>query len=283
MKHSTSLIHIKRNTVIYFVITIILFTIVTPVLADYLGPNRTVTQTTSECKVVLYECQYIAAKDAWKYHKVNDWSCSNEGKPWKAYSSSPSSQGCFAATAGDTYWAKEEVLKQVKVTHPPATISNVLQNCNLNNGWCSTSPELALSGTEPLYGYNILAIEGSLNGQNFACSGANCSVPLDEGNNYLTFWAFSSWGDSSEMGIFSAKVDTVPPTLGLDISASNGTNGWYVSPASLTATGSDSTSGLSSVLLSVNNGPWEPSATVNEGVHNVDVQAVDNAGNSSNT
>ncbi len=104
-----------------------------------------------------------------------------------------------------------------------------------------------------------------------------------KGTNDFTFWALSSWGDSSEMDVFSAQVDTIPPTLGLDINASNGTNGWYVSQASVTATGSDSTSGLSSVFLSANNGPWETSTTLNEGVHNIDVQAEDNAGNTSNT
>lgn len=81
------------------------------------------------------------------------------------------------------------------------------------------------------------------------------------------------------MGTFSAKVDTVHPTLGLNITATSGTNGWYVSPTSLTATGSDSTSGLSSVFLSVNSGAWIPSTTLNEGVYNMLVQAQDNAGN----
>ncbi len=124
-------------------------------------------------------------KNAWKYHKVDNWSCSNESKPWKAYSGNPSSQGCFDATSGDKYWSKEEVLQEVTITHPPATISNSLQNCNLNNGWCNTAPTLELNGTEPLSGYNILAIEGSLNGQTFACPDANCSIPLNEGNERL--------------------------------------------------------------------------------------------------
>lgn len=283
MKYSNGNIRFKRKTFIHFIVVIIILMIATPALAEYLGPDRTVTEATSTCKVILYECQYIASKSAWKYHKVGDWSCSNESKPWTAYSSNPSSQGCLSATAGDTYWSKEEVLQEVTITYPPATISNSLQNCNLNNGWCNTSPELTLDGIEPVTGYDILAIEGSLNGQIFACPSGNCSIPLNEGNNDFTFWALSSWGDSSEMGTFSSKVDTVPPTLGLDITASNGTNGWYVSQTSISATGSDSTSGLLSVLLSVNNGPWESSTILNEGVYDIDVQAEDNAGNKSNT
>jgi hypothetical protein len=283
MNHSSNHIRFKRTTFIYFIVVLTVLVIATPVFADYLGPDRTVTEATSACKVILYECQYIASKDAWKYHKVGDWSCSNESKPWTAYSGNPSSQGCFAATAGDTYWSKEETLQEVTITYPPATINNSLQNCNLSNGWCNTTPELTLNGTEPLSGYDILAIEGSLNGQTFACPGGNCSIPLSEGNNDFTFWALSSWGDSSEMETFSSRVDTVPPTLGLDITAANGKNGWYVSQASVSAIGSDSTSGLSNVFLSVNNGTWEPSAMLNEGVHKVDVRAEDNAGNTSDT
>lgn len=143
----------------------------------------------------------------------------------------------------------------------------------------NTLPTLSLNGSEPLAGYNILAIEGSLNGQTFACSGSACDVPLNEGNNDFTFWALSSYGDSSEMGTLSVKVDTVSPNVGLDVIGSNGTNNWYVSPITISATGSDSTSGLSNVLLSVNGGAWTASATLNEGVHAVDVRAEDNAGN----
>ncbi|HQX17351.1 MAG TPA: Ig-like domain-containing protein, partial [Anaerolineales bacterium] len=148
---------------------------------------------------------------------------------------------------------------------------------------CVTAPELSLNGSEPLSGYTILAIEGSLNGQVFACSGSSCSVPLNEGSNDFSFWALSSYGDSSTMGTASAKVDTVSPSVGLDLSGSNGTNGWFVSLTTVSAAGSDSTSGLSNILLSVNNGIWQSSATLNEGVYNVDVQAEDNAGNISNS
>ncbi|MCC6298613.1 MAG: Ig-like domain repeat protein [Anaerolineales bacterium] len=275
-------IHIKRKSTFRILILLIILAVATPVLADYLGPDRTVTETTSVCKVVLYECQYVASKDVWRYRKAGDWSCSNEGKPWQAYSDTPSSQGCFSATAGDTYWAKEEVLREVTVTYPEAVVASALQNCTLNNGWCNTAPQLDLTATEPVSGYNILAIEGSLNGQTFACSGATCSVPLNEGANDFTFWALSSWGDSSQMGTLSANVDTVSPSAGLDITASTGTNGWYTSPAFLSAIGSDSTSGLASVLLSVDGGARQTSTTLNEGAYSVDVQAQDNAGNFSN-
>src|SRR5688572_11620816 len=199
MHVQTNSIGIKHKSIFYFFITILALGIVTPVLAAYLGPNRIVTGATSVCKVVLYECQYVPSKDEWRYKKVDDWSCSNEDKPWLGIPSDPSSQGCFAATAGDSYWSREETLQEATITYPPATISSSLQNCSLNNGWCNTAPSLAVNAIEPVPGYNILAIEGTLNGQSFACAGTTCSVPLGEGNNSFTYWALSSWGDTSEM------------------------------------------------------------------------------------
>jgi hypothetical protein len=268
----------KYKLLASLIIVILAFGIVAPALAAYLGPNRTVTETASVCKVVLYECKYVASKKSWRYKAVDSWSCSNESKPWQDYPSDLSSQGCFDATAGDSYWSEEETLEETSVTYPPAAITGALQNCNEFNGWCNTAPQLLLDSTEPLSGYTILALEGSRNGETFACSGSTCNVLLNEGENNFTYWALSSWGDSSEMGTLTAKVDTIAPEAGLNITASRGTNGWYTSPASITAVGSDLTSGLQSVMLSVNHGTWLSSTLLSEGVYSVDVQARDNAG-----
>ncbi|MCI0552622.1 MAG: hypothetical protein L0287_16855 [Anaerolineae bacterium] len=280
MQNRSDLIRIKRKTIFYFVIIIIALASVTPVLADYLGPNRTVTETTSVCSVVLYECKYVPAKDDWRYKKVDDWSCSNESKPWQAYSSQPSSQGCFAATAGDTYWEHEETQQEVTTTYPPATISGSLQNCTLKNGWCVTAPQLSMSGNEPVSGYNILAVEGSLNGQTFACSTANCSVPLKQGNNSFTYWALSSWGDSSMMGTLTAKVDSQLPSITGTFSGTAGSNSWYLSPVSFNGSASDATSGLASFTCTLDGAALGScsSITINsEGAHTLVLTARDNA------
>jgi hypothetical protein len=186
----------------------------------------------------------------------NDTSCNP--KPGGAciqctWERDPSRASCAINPETATYYSYKlgttsEVVTTT-VNHPPATISGLLQNCASPNGWCVTSPSLSLTSIEPLsdylLGYSILAVEGTLNGAGFACENSSCSVPLNEGNNSFTYWATSSWGDSSTMGSFSQKVDTVSPNVGLDIIGTNGTNGWYVSsPTRVTAAGTDSTSGL---------------------------------------
>ena len=82
------------------------------------------------------------------------------------------------------------------VTYPPVTVSgSVVCEVAGRDGWCRGGARLSISGSEPLSGESILALEGTRNGQDFACPGATCQVPLVEGANAFTFWAHSSWGE----------------------------------------------------------------------------------------
>jgi NADH:ubiquinone oxidoreductase subunit 3 (subunit A) len=56
MQVRSNIIHINRKTFFLILLTLLTFAVATPVLADYLGPDRTVTETTSVSKIVLYEC-----------------------------------------------------------------------------------------------------------------------------------------------------------------------------------------------------------------------------------
>ncbi|GEM_PF-2623336 len=260
----------------------------TPALADYLGPNRTVTTASEVCKVVLRECMYVAAKGDYRYHKVDEWSCASEGKEWLSYPSLPSSQGCFynpitgAGTVGDQYWEKEYSVVTATITHPEATITGALQNCTLQNGWCVTPPQLELTANEPLAGHQILLIEGTRNAEVFACPElqTSCQIPLLEGENNFEYWALSSWGDSSRKGAMNVKVDTVAPNLNLLVNGVLGSNNWYVSNTIITAEGADETSGVYEKVLSIDGGStWLPSTTLTDGVYQVDIKITDNAYN----
>ena len=270
---------IFKKWMFYPLIILVVLGIATPVLADYLGPNRTVAETTSACQVVLYECQYVAVKGSYHEKRVEDWSCSNESKPWQAYPSSAPS--CNATNNGRLHWEREETLQSVTVTYPPATINSSLQNCTPQNGWCTTIPQLSLSGNEPVAGFSIYAIEGSLNGQQFACMNSNCSVPLNQGSNSLAFWALSSFGDSSSMEVLSANVDSEPPSVTGAFTGTAGSNGWYTSPVSFSGSASDAVSGLASftcVLDGVALGACNPFTVTSNGLHNLVLTARDNAG-----
>ena len=280
MLEKINFVRIKRKTIIYFVVALIALASVTPVLADYLGPNRTVAETTGSCKVILYECEYVSSKDIWRYRMSDSWSCSNESKPWKAYDST--GPACEAWSEGRTYWEKEETVQQVINTYPPATISGVLQNCTESNGWCLTSPQLSLSAVEPVSGYGIIAIEGSLNGLTFGCLNSSCDVPLNEGDNTVNYWALSSWGDSSTLGAWTVKVDSQLPAITGSLSGITGSNGWYLNPVTFTGSASDPTSGLASFSCTLDGVALNSCASINisdEGTHTLVLTARDNAGN----
>jgi hypothetical protein len=278
MHFSGNQVHIKKLYV-YFFIFILIFVFASPVLADYLGPDRTSTTASEVCKVVLRECKETSP-DTFKYIKADEWSCASEGKEWLAYDNS------FVACddsgdVGRTQWDKEYFVSTTTITHPEATVTSELQNCTLQNGWCVTAPQLEITSNEPLSGYQILLIEGTRNTEQFACDDVTCSVPLLEGENHFEYWALSSWGDSSQKGTSTAKVDTVAPNLNLQINGVMGSNNWYTSNVTLTAIAEDDTSGILEALLSVDNGTYIPTTTLSDGVYHIDVMAKDNALNTS--
>ena len=128
MRVESNFISIKRKTLSYFVIVVLTLGIVTPVLADYLGPDR--TTTTSEVDTYDYgvwardnnKVPYCLDK---KGNKADDCVvCEWKRKPGNA---------CGDATYWYTLGTKSEVVEKT-INLDPATISNSLQNCNSNNG-----------------------------------------------------------------------------------------------------------------------------------------------------
>ncbi|MEW6568872.1 MAG: hypothetical protein AB1449_12040, partial [Chloroflexota bacterium] len=151
-----------------------------------------------------------------------------------------------------------------------------------SGGWCRDGAELSLSGSEPLAGYTILALEGTRNGETFACPGSSCSVPLVEGVNDFTFWALSSWGDSSRMGTASGRLDSGPPVISGQMTGTAGEAGWHISEVTVTASAGDAVSGVVSFDLALDGGGWAPYGgpiTLSDGEHTIELRASDAAGN----
>jgi len=100
--------------------------------------------------------------------------------------------------------------KEISTMLPPPTVQVTLENCNpvytSSTSICEFEPILVLTGIEPLPDYHIIGIEGLYEGQPFSCD-AVCRLKLpvtDEDGFIIQFWAYSSYGDSSE--IFDALV-----------------------------------------------------------------------------
>jgi hypothetical protein len=186
--------------------------------------------------------------------------------------------GCSGGDQGCRSWPNV-------VSYPEATVFGSISCSNPGlNGWCIGSAILNISSNEPVAGYNILDVEGNRNGETFACPGSSCSVPLLEGDSSFNFWALSSWGDSSGMGSASGGVDTQPPLVTGQLSGVTSDGGWFVSTVSATASASDATSGIGSVVYSLDGGPqtaYSGAVTLGDGSHTIVFYAMDRAGNSS--
>lgn len=258
------------------------FVVGTVALAGYTGPNRETTKTVRDPEhdkwtLIMDNPPAGCYSVCIIYHTCDEHPsvprqeavCCGAGTGWKADSSS-----C------------EMAFKTITVKLPPAIVSGSF-NCGLpgEDGWCRGSPKLDLNANEPLGGEVITHIEGS--------PGVLCDPPDNpsvscswedggEGSFLLDYWAVSSYGDTSEQASDTWRVDSVPPKVTLERSGGKlGGGGWYLDgPVILSVSGSDTSSGIESVGLSIDGGSWLPSGQVSgDGIHTVESQARDSAGN----
>jgi len=171
----------------------------------------------------------------------------------------------------------------VTVTDPEATVSSSV-NCSVwgDASWCTQPANTVITAHEPMPANQILLIEGTRNGETFACSGTSCTVPMLEGSNGLTYWAISDYGDSSRLGTRTVLQDTQAPQINASLSGTAGQNGWFVSPAELTVIFSDPLpgSGLVATSALINGTLTDVShpVTLIEGVYAVVLDVRDAAG-----
>jgi len=144
------------------------------------------------------------------------------------------------------------------------------------DGWFTTTVDLSATASDATSGVNG---DVSLSFDNGG-TGEVGSRTLDSGLYDVLFSVPDRAGNiaTSQM---SLKIDTQPPTIVLSEEGSLGRDGWYVSAATLSTNTGDNLSGITSIQYRVNNGVWQEGAsvTVEEGIHTIDFQAFDAAGN----
>ena len=103
----------------------------------------------------------------------------------------------------------EPAQKVISTQLPPPIVQVTVENCrpvySSSTSICEFEPILVLTGIEPLPDHQIIGIEGLYEGQAFACDPVcRLRLPVTEEPFTIQFWAYSSYGDSSEM--FDAQV-----------------------------------------------------------------------------
>ncbi|MCW5875921.1 MAG: LysM peptidoglycan-binding domain-containing protein [Anaerolineales bacterium] len=254
-------------------------------LAAYLGPDRAYTVT-----VVVTETVPDPSKDQWTLtgpegtclinHPCSQHPGTVSYIPACGWTGPADNAHC---TPG---FSIIETTEQQTHFHPEAQVGGaVLCAQNGLNGWCIGDGALQLSASEPLAGYQILGIEGDLDGVPFFCTASSCSLPGNPGVATSSYWALSSYGDSSQMGHSTLRIDNdLPEIVGL-VQGVLGENGWFISDVDLAALGSDATSGLAAQQVQVDGGGWVNNAQTlaADGAFSVVFRAEDVAGQHSLT
>ncbi|NWF63632.1 MAG: hypothetical protein HXY38_04925 [Chloroflexi bacterium] len=102
--------------------------------------------------------------------------------------------------------------KEIAMQLPAASAWLSLEDCepvySASTNICETKPTLVITGREPLPNETILRVEGVYEGQSFFCDETDtCKFQLpetDDDGADVTFWAYSSYGDSSV--VYDAKI-----------------------------------------------------------------------------
>ena len=212
------------------------------------GPDRFTYITVD---ITLYEWWMIAWKDNNIYCALYvdheglptdnelSWACDEQVyKEWKAYSAP-----CAAENIRDCpgYYlqnvSSKSSKKEITVKLPPPQVWVSVENCNPDpDGWCSTQPKLVLTGEEPLPNESISSIQGFAGSDAFSCQGERCEFSLEKTTSEgvaLQFWAYSTYGDSSDS--FTALVRVL--TQGGESDGQRLAKRWYVDVLSAQWTG----------------------------------------------
>ncbi len=163
---------------------------------------------------------------------------------------------------------------------PPSISGNVSCGKAGQNGWCLSNAQLSLTASDP-QGYAV-TISGDLNGSPFTC-GSSCTLTLPKGTGTANYTVTASTSNLTASGNTTWKYDPDPPVSNLNVSGTNGSNGWYISPVNIAAAGTDSISGMAGASISVDGGAEQSSAALDDGIHQIVASAIDNAGNPTST
>ena len=148
------------------------------------------------------------------------------------------------------------------------------------NGWYRSTAQITALGTDSTSG--VAKIEVSTDGSAFLPY--TTPVTVNDGQHNYQFKVTDNAGNVTQ-STKAVKVDTVTPSLSLNLSGTRGQNDWYVSSTSVTPTAADATSGVASLEVSQDGSAYTAyqSTSFSDGLHNYRFKATDNAGNVTET
>jgi hypothetical protein len=183
-------------------------------------------------------------------------------------------------TAKDNAGNTASTTKTVKLDITPPTASFQAPAADGANGWYVSPVTISVVGTDATSGVSSQMV--SLDGSTWM---SNLTISID-GTFSVHGRVTDNAGNTTTLAPITIQVDRTPPIPGVSLSsaASNGANGWYISPVTASANSSDATSGIASQAVSLDGSTWKPSVSIStDGTYTLQIHATDNAGNTASS
>jgi Big-like domain-containing protein len=165
----------------------------------------------------------------------------------------------------------------IHVDTTPPSVSTSTAGTKGNAGWYISNATTAIMASDSTSDIDRIEYK-----QNTAAWQSGMSVLSTDGVNAISVRVYDQAGNLAT-GSLEVKVDTVNPVITPHVPAPTGLDDWFVFvPVEFSATGSDTTSGLLSALVSTNEGEWKSSQSLTDGVYATNFRSEDVAGNRSN-
>jgi hypothetical protein len=202
-----------------------------------------------------------------------------DGGAWTAYSAPftvPAGTHTVEYRATDTAGnagAPASFTVKVDPVAPTVTANSTPGEPNGKHGWYVTKPALSFTGADA-GGSGLDRVDYSVNGGTWRTYGQ--AFVLDDGTTTIDYRARDRAGSISAVASRTFKVDTAAPTT---TPAADGTG-----PVTVSATATDgSGSGITTTQMRIDGGAWSsytgPRTVTEPGLHTVEVQSTDAAGN----
>jgi uncharacterized protein YjdB len=193
----------------------------------------------------------------------------------------------YATRTGSMTWYpwidNFNVYKLSDTTAPVTTFTVSPAAADGENSWYVHSPEVTLNGTDDLTG--IEKILYSLdNGTTWNTYTKPISIEKN-GANYLQYYSIDNAGNIEQTKSLTFNIDLNAPTTTFVVNptSSEGKNGWYIKPVSLSLSAADEESGVNSIMYSLDNEAfmtYTDAITVDtSGKHILQYYSIDKAGN----
>jgi len=207
----------------------------------------------------------------------------NAGTTWMALPSSISTDGIHQVVfrSSDNAGNSAEINNTVKVDKSAPVLSVSPTGTLGDNGWYVSNVQMSAAASDATSG--LALFKYILDG---VWKTYTSPFILGNGIHTVQFQGLDNAGNDTTTSLQTFQVDTTDPVITPTVSGTSGSNGWYISNTQVSASATDAGSGTTPLKVSVDGNAWQNYSapiTLSDGLHTVQFQVTDIAGNSTTT